>query len=87
LVAGFSYIHEELSLCHSELSCGTILLNLDGIVKIANIGESFVRNIYTTAENRHDDVRSIGFVMMELMEPMTYILNPHSAELRSPEKW
>ncbi|KAH9208846.1 hypothetical protein DL95DRAFT_449626 [Leptodontidium sp. 2 PMI_412] len=87
LVAGLSYIHEELSLCHGELSCGTILLNLDGMVKIANIGESFVRNIYTTAENRHDDVRSIGFVMMELMEPTTYILNPHSAELRSPEKW
>jgi hypothetical protein len=25
--------------------------------------------------------------MMELMEPMTYILNPHSTELQHPEKW
>ncbi|CZR70121.1 uncharacterized protein PAC_20022 [Phialocephala subalpina] len=31
--------------------------------------------------------RCIGFVMMELMKPATYILDPHSAELRSPEKW
>ncbi|KAH8653977.1 hypothetical protein BGZ60DRAFT_568489 [Tricladium varicosporioides] len=87
LVAGLSYIHEELSLSHGELTCGTILLNLDGMVKIANIGESFIRNRYTTAESRRNDSRSIGFVMMELMEPTTYILNPHSAELRSPEKW
>jgi hypothetical protein len=25
--------------------------------------------------------------MMELMEPTTYILNPRSVELQSPERW
>jgi hypothetical protein len=39
------------------------------------------------AESRHDDVRSLGFVMMELMEPSTYLLHPRSAELKSPENW
>jgi serine/threonine protein kinase len=34
LVAGLSYIHEELALYHGELSCGSILLNLEGMVKI-----------------------------------------------------
>lgn len=87
LVAGLSYIHEKILLCHGDLSCGTILLNLDGMVKIANIGESFIRNIVITAESKRDDVRSLGFVMMELMEPTTYILSPHSTELRNPEKW
>jgi len=86
LVAGLSYIHEELLLCHEDLGCATILLNIDGIVKIANIGESFIRSI-TTAESKQDDVRSLGFVMMELMEPTTYMLNPRSTELQTPEKW
>jgi serine/threonine protein kinase len=42
LVAGLSYIHEELSLCHGELSCGTILLNLDGMVKIGKFSRLLV---------------------------------------------
>lgn len=33
-MAGLSYIHEEMALCHGDLSCGTILLSLDGMVKI-----------------------------------------------------
>ena len=39
------------------------------------------------ADNRRDDVRSLGFVMMELMEPLTHMLNPRSTELKSPENW
>jgi hypothetical protein len=53
----------------------------------ANIGESFVRKRYITVENKSYDVCSLGFVMVELMEPTTYILDPYSTELRNPEKW
>ncbi|EXJ56210.1 serine/threonine protein kinase [Cladophialophora psammophila CBS 110553] len=102
LVAGLSYIHDNLSHYHGDLSCGTIMLNLDGSVKIgkskfsssppqlmaiANIGESFARNRIITAETRQHDIRTIGFVMMELMEPTTYILDPQSAGLQNPGKW
>ena len=38
LLDGLSYLHKELTLYHGALSCGTILLNLDGRVKI---GEFF----------------------------------------------
>ena len=34
LLEGLSYLHKELDLYHGALSCGTILLNLDGRVKI-----------------------------------------------------
>jgi hypothetical protein len=34
LVARLSYIHEELLLCHEDLGCATILLNINGMVKI-----------------------------------------------------
>ena len=34
LVNGLLYLHEELSLSHGALDCSTILLNLNGIVKI-----------------------------------------------------
>lgn len=78
------------------------MLNLDGSVKIgrwkfsslppqlmliANIGESFARNRIITAETRQNDIHGIGFVMMEIMEPTTYILDPGSTELRDPGKW
>jgi len=33
------------------------------------------------------DIRSLGAVMMELMEPETYLLDPHSIELKNAEKW
>ena len=54
---------------------------------IANIGESFAQNRIITAEARENDIRTIGFVMMELMEPTTYIRDPRSTELQNPGKW
>ena len=48
---------------------------------------SFALKRYITAESKRKDICSVGFVMMELMEPTTYILNPHSTELQSPERW
>lgn len=38
LLEGLSYLHKELAHYHGALSCGTVLLNLDGRVKI---GEFF----------------------------------------------
>ena len=37
LVEGLTYIHEQLSMYHGCLSCGTVLLRQDGKIKIGNL--------------------------------------------------
>ena len=79
-----------------------MLLDLDGAVKIgepsqvnqlqlltllANIGDSFVANRQLDTENERCDIGSIGSVMMELMEPNTYIVEPSTIILRNPDLW
>ena len=34
-----------------------------------------------------NDIKRIGIIMVELMEPTTSILNPSSTVLKTPEKW
>ncbi|KAH8800710.1 hypothetical protein F5884DRAFT_652369, partial [Xylogone sp. PMI_703] len=87
LLSGLSYIHEKLFVSHGNISCGAILLNLEGTVKIANIGESLLQNRKLSTQAEQHDVQSVGYVMIELMEPSTYILDPRSTELKNPEEW
>lgn len=35
----------------------------------------------------HEDVKCLGYMMVELMEVKTSILHPRSIELRAPEAW
>lgn len=104
MVSGLLYIHEELGLAHSALSCSTILLDLNGRVKIskfkrervcgrllipipANVGDSFIENRRLNPDSERNDIRSLGAVMMELMEPITYILDAGSTKLKDADKW
>jgi len=54
---------------------------------LANVGDSFVENRRLNSKNERDDIRSVGAVMMELMEPTTYILDPSAIKLKDPDKW
>ena len=40
-----------------------------------------------TEESLREDIHSIGFMMVELMEVKTSILHPKSIELKLPEVW
>lgn len=57
------------------------------LIILANIGDSFVANRRLDTDNERCDVRSIGSVMMELMEPHTYIMEPNSTVLRNSAIW
>lgn len=53
----------------------------------ANIGASFARDWRITPEKEAEDIRGIGYVMMELMEPTSFILHPQSTQLKDPTRW
>ncbi len=96
-------MHEELGLAHGALDCNTILLDLNGRVKIgkfrgrpgvgrllmcqANIGDSFIEKRQLNPDSERNDIRSLGAIMMELMEPTTYILDAQSTKLKDSDKW
>lgn len=96
-------MHEELGLAHGALNCSTILLELNGRVKIgkfqrgtgreqllmcqANVGDSFVEKRQLNPDSARNDIRSLGAIMMEMMELTTYILDAQSTKLKDSDKW
>ena len=60
---------------------------MTGFNTIANVGECFLqKNRYTEITGR-EDIKAIGYMMMELMEVKTSVLQPNSVELKNPEAW
>ena len=53
----------------------------------ANVGDSFIENRQLNPDSERNDIRSIGDIMMELMEPTTYILDAQSTKLKDSDKW
>lgn len=51
------------------------------------MGERMFYSERATEDDKLKDVRSIGTVMMEIMEPETILLDPASTALKCPEKW
>ncbi|MCJ1476735.1 hypothetical protein MMC13_005404 [Lambiella insularis] len=87
VVNGLSYLHQELVIAYGLLSCSTVLLDSSGRIKLANVGDALVTNRELNEENERVDISRLGSVMMELMEPMTFILEPGSVILRDPVRW
>lgn len=88
---------------HGNLSCGTVLLRQDGKIKIGkvrrskavakltrvstNIADSVLQRKVISSDKADTDIKCIGNIMMELMEPGTSILDPQTTTLAYPEKW
>lgn len=103
VVSGLLYIHGELGLTHNALDCSTILLDLDGRVKIdkvqsetgrgrllmcqANIGDSLIEKRQLNPDSKRNDIRSLEAIIMKLMKPTTYILDAQSTKLKNSDKW
>lgn len=101
VVIGLLYMHEELGLAHGALDCSTILLDLNGRVKIgkfrgrpgfgqllicqANVGDSSIEKRQLNPDSERNDNRSLGALMMELMEPTTYIVDAQSTKLKDSD--
>lgn len=53
----------------------------------ANIGDSIIEQRVCTVEKIREDTRCLGYIMVELMEPTTYALNPRTIVLEYPVRW
>lgn len=53
----------------------------------ANVGDSFIEKRRLNPDSERNDVRSLGAIMMELMEPTTYILDAQSTKLKDSDRW
>lgn len=53
----------------------------------ANIAESILERKVFSDKRGSSDIKSIGTIMVELMEPATSILDPSSTVLEEPDKW
>ncbi|KAK9387687.1 hypothetical protein V1515DRAFT_468534 [Lipomyces mesembrius] len=58
---GLIYIHDELGIRHSKLTCDNIFITDEGAVKIANIGESMIR-----AEGEHEPSGDVQDVLSRI---------------------
>ncbi|KAL4780124.1 kinase-like domain-containing protein [Aspergillus varians] len=82
---GLQYFHNELQVCQVDISLNNIFLTQAGDVKIANVGSCLLRR---NRERRPgDDIRALGFMMMEIMEPDTASAKPNVIVLMRPERW
>ena len=43
--------------------------------------------VWGMSTTNQKDVSSVGTIMMEIMEPATFLTNPESIELQYPERW
>ncbi len=53
----------------------------------ANVGDSFIEKSQLNPDRECNDLRSLGAIMMELMEPTTYILDAQSTKLKDSDRW
>lgn len=54
---------------------------------LANVGDCVLRQELLNNDTAHEDVCSVGRIMIELMEEDTSILRPKEARLARPEVW
>ncbi|EED21207.1 mitogen activated protein kinase kinase, putative [Talaromyces stipitatus ATCC 10500] len=77
---GLAYIHEELHVHHGDIKPANIFLTLSGQVKIGNIALSLLRQVH---DNKVQDVKSIGRMIKEIIEPGDFKKNPSSMVLKN----
>ncbi|KAI9753301.1 MAG: hypothetical protein M4579_005220 [Chaenotheca gracillima] len=81
VLQGLDYLHRELRVIHGDLNCNNILLARDG----PNAGTSMLQA--SGVVDVSVDLRSLGLVMMRLMELGTSMKWPDDLELQHPENW
>ncbi|KAF7177421.1 hypothetical protein CNMCM7691_005626 [Aspergillus felis] len=66
VLKGLKYIHDEIGIAHSNISCGTVLLTENGIVKIADTGESMMQP--NEIDDKYLDCRAVCQIAKVLLE-------------------
>ncbi|KAL2048941.1 hypothetical protein ABVK25_010794 [Lepraria finkii] len=86
VLQGIRYIHNELKILHGSVRVDNVMVNRNGSVKLANIGQSMLKGT-DSSQNEQKDFQALGLLMIRLMELGTSLQHPDSIELRKPEEW
>ncbi|KAL4745467.1 hypothetical protein BDW72DRAFT_211315 [Aspergillus terricola var. indicus] len=63
---GLSYIHNEVGIAHGNISCGTVILTGNGLVKIADVGESMLQE--RDNDDKYLDCQAVCQIARVLLE-------------------
>jgi serine/threonine protein kinase len=97
ILQGLAYIHEELHVQHGDVKPPNIFLTLNGQVKIGksivpplhtlltDIGNIAVSLLQNVNEDNSEDVKSVGRIIKEILEPGDSKKNPSSVALRNTD--
>ncbi|KAA8641414.1 uncharacterized protein ATNIH1004_001879 [Aspergillus tanneri] len=82
ILSGLRYLHGVLGISHGDLRVENICLDLDGTVKIANIGDSLLRG----GQDYNQDMCSLAGIIKQLCQPTELSLPTLSDFLKGVEK-
>ncbi|KIW11467.1 hypothetical protein PV08_10767 [Exophiala spinifera] len=82
VLSGLLFLKQTLSVCPPMLDTSQVLLNQDGVAKIANVADAIVQGPSLCEHGAH-----LAHLLFELMEPGTYMADPLTLQLVNPNKW
>ncbi|KAJ5183279.1 hypothetical protein N7492_000895 [Penicillium capsulatum] len=81
---GLLYIHRDLDVAYTGLLYENVFLDLSGSVKIGNFGTSLIAGNKTQYRSNS---RSVGVLLLYIMQPGTMCRHPDETSVCHPEKW
>ncbi|KAF2812827.1 kinase-like protein, partial [Mytilinidion resinicola] len=83
VIEGLLFLH-DLDIIHGSFTSSIVLLNREGNVKIANIGESV---LISSPISKGIDIQALGRFILQLMEPSSILQQTSTLSLKYPEYW
>jgi hypothetical protein len=97
---GLAYMHEELHVSHGEVKSDNVFLTLHGQVKLGECrylslllftnqatGNVAMSLLHQRTGTELEDVKCVGRILKEVMEPGDFKKNPSSRVLKYPADW
>ncbi|KAL4806951.1 hypothetical protein BDV18DRAFT_121839 [Aspergillus unguis] len=66
ILRGLDYIHNEVGIAHGNVSCGTVILTGNGLVKIVDVGESMLQR--SDRNDKFLDCQAVCHIAKALLE-------------------
>ncbi|KAF3394007.1 hypothetical protein F1880_005511 [Penicillium rolfsii] len=83
ILRGIEYIHNCLKISHGDITSESILLSVSGAIKIANLGASMLQKSGSSV--LQEDLKSMGKIIIECLEPATFLKQESSLKSKSWE--
>ncbi|GFF44665.1 hypothetical protein IFM51744_05876 [Aspergillus udagawae] len=65
ILQALKYVHEVLGICHGNVTLSTVLINQDGVVKLADVGSSQIRD--SRRQQKSKDLQAVCSIARSLL--------------------